>query len=378
LPTEQDAVSILAFERGVDTTLEIVRGDNPEHEAEREHIAAAAALVRVALGITPPEGVPAISAIEPVAGALNTLRRSYLAAVDGLADTAVSHNTDLVSDAMERVSAVLAAAQAGTNGRAAEEVAAEAASTNAAGTDVAPHFGLSPVDPIVSLTHDMRSPLTSILFLIEWVRASNTGPLSTAQDRALGLVYSAAFGLSSMVNDVLMLARGDVEDPTAVAFSLVELVRGVEHIVAPIAEQRQLTLTLVLPENDVPRYGRPVRLSRVLLNLVTNALKFTEHGTVTVCAREIDTSHVEFTVGDTGRGIPPELLPTLLDPFRALAKRDFRGRRHVFSSAGLGLSICQTLLHMMDSELRVESTLGEGTRFSFVLELPISPPAART
>src|SRR5207253_2899302 len=98
----------------------------------------------------------------------------------------------------------------------------------------------------------------------------------------LGLVYSAAFGLSAMVNDVLLLTRDDnIRDTEPAPFSLSELMLSVKHIVEPIAEEKRLTVGLVFPDIDA-RLGHSIMLSRVLLNLVTNALKFTQEGSVTL------------------------------------------------------------------------------------------------
>jgi signal transduction histidine kinase len=107
----------------------------------------------------------------------------------------------------------------------------------------------------------------------------------------------------------------------------------------------------------------------VLLNLTTNAVKFTEQGSVTIACEPRTRTKLEFSVTDTGRGIPPDALPTLFDPFRQRANRS----EYAFSSSGLGLSICQQLVQAMGGDLKVETELGKGTRFSFVLDLPISP-----
>ena len=132
-----------------------------------------------------------------------------------------------------------------------------------------------------------------------------------------------------------------------------------------MAEEKGLILEFRHPEYD-RCIGFPKRLSRVLLNLTTNGMKFTEEGTVTVSATRIDGDRIEFSVSDTGRGIPPEKLETLFHPFQKSAYRS----GYFFSGSGLGLSITQRLLAMMDSELQVETEEGEGSRFFFEVELP--------
>ena len=102
-------------------------------------------------------------------------------------------------------------------------------------------------------------------------------------------------------------------------------------IVQPIAEEKSLTVRLTPPEADF-RIGHPVALSRVLLNLTTNALKFTAEGFVEVIARQTRPRRVEFSVRDTGRGIPPQSMATLFEPFRRRQKPG----EYAFSGSGLG------------------------------------------
>jgi signal transduction histidine kinase len=105
----------------------------------------------------------------------------------------------------------------------------------------------------------------------------------------------------------------------------------------------------------------------VLLNLTTNALKFTAAGGVEIRVDEAEGDRVRCTVSDTGRGIPAEAMATLFEPFR---RRQQRGD-YAFSGSGLGLSICRKLVEAMGSELEVHTELGVGTRFAFTLELPV-------
>jgi signal transduction histidine kinase len=111
----------------------------------------------------------------------------------------------------------------------------------------------------------------------------------------------------------------------------------------------------------------------VLLNLTTNALKFTETGFVEISTRETRPGRMEFSVRDSGRGIDPAMMPTLFDSVRDAPRGDHRGGK-LFSTTGLGLAICRKLAEGMGSRLQVETQLGRGTRFFFELELPeISP-----
>ena len=220
---------------------------------------------------------------------------------------------------------------------------------------------------VVEVAHDLRSPLTSILFLAETLQRGRSGPLTPVQERQLGLIYSAAFGLSSVASDVIELARGGdrLVDLDPIPFSIADIFESVRDIVLPIAEEKGLQVHVHTPDN-VFRVGHPVALSRVLLNLTTNALKFTTEGMVEVQGLPLEGDRVEFSVRDTGRGIPPQHMASLFEPFRRRQKPG----EYAFSGSGLGLSICRKLVEAMGSMLQVETEAGVGTRFHFVLELP--------
>ncbi len=220
---------------------------------------------------------------------------------------------------------------------------------------------------LVEVGHDLRSPLASILFLAETLRKGQSGDVNTVQERQLGLIYSAAFGLSTVASDVIAFARGGdrLLDPTPEAFSVLAILRSVQDIVLPMAEEKGLAVLLVPPDADF-RVGHPGALNRVLLNLTTNALKFTSNGHVEIAVTAPTRSRLAFSVRDTGRGIPPQVMTSLFDPFRRRDPGD-----HVFSSAGLGLSICRKLVAAMGGTLGVETSETNGTRFFFELELPV-------
>lgn len=217
---------------------------------------------------------------------------------------------------------------------------------------------------VVEMAHDMRSPLGSILFLVDTIRRGQSGAVTQVQERQLGLVYGAALGLSTLASDVVDAINGDrLVDGQRTPFSITEVLLGVCAIVRPLAEEKNLVLNTTFPQID-GRRGYPSALSRVLLNLSTNALRYTERGSVSVGCTEHSPTLVEFWIEDTGRGIPDNVLAMLFDGFRPGSV----GIR--FSSAGLGLAICRTLLEKMGSALLVDTAVEEGTRFSFRIELP--------
>ncbi len=234
--------------------------------------------------------------------------------------------------------------------------------------------GADGMELLVNVAHDLRSPLTSILFLAEVMQRGQSGAVNDVQRRQLGLIYTAALGLNAVASDIIDVTRSDhFVEPAPVPFSVTAALEAVRDIVRPMAEEKQLSLRLVPPTGD-QRLGHPVALSRALLNLTSNALKFTDQGYVEVVAQDQDTDRIEFSVRDTGRGIDPATVSTLFDPMRKVNGRAGR----LFSQTGLGLTICRKLVEVMGSELRVETRLGWGTRFWFVLDLPPCPPRRST
>jgi signal transduction histidine kinase len=223
---------------------------------------------------------------------------------------------------------------------------------------------------LIEIMHDLRSPLTSILFLAETLQRGQSGAVNDLQRRQLGLVYSAALGLSSVVSDAIELARGgdELSDGGPSPFSVAELLDSVRSIVSPMAEEKGLSIRLVPPEVD-QRVGHPVAISRVLLNLTTNAIRFTDAGFVEIACRPIDAARLEFSVRDSGPGINPDAMGALYHPIRRTV-----GHGYSFSGTGLGLAICRKLVRAMGAELRLQTNEGVGTRFHFELDVP---PAVR-
>jgi signal transduction histidine kinase len=224
------------------------------------------------------------------------------------------------------------------------------------------------LDLVVEVAHDLRSPLTSVLFLAETLQRGQSGTVNDVQHRQLGLIYGAALGLSTVTSDIIELARGGdrLVDQQLSPFSVSEIFESVRDIVSPIAEEKGLEIRVSPPPSD-HRMGHPLALSRVLLNLTTNALKFADQGYVEIAATPGEHHAVEFAVRDTGRGISDDALETLYQPFRRAASRR---AGYCFSGTGLGLAICRKLVEAMGASLEVQTRPDWGTRFSFALALP--------
>lgn len=237
--------------------------------------------------------------------------------------------------------------------------------------DWSAHFSSRLSDPdgldlAVDIAHDLRSPLASILFLSEVLWQQHSGSVNDTQRRQLGIIYSAALRLISMASDIIELARGGtLIEAEPVSFSLAELLDSLRDILRPMAEEKGLDMRVASPDRDL-RVGQPAALRRVLLNLASNSLKFTEAGSVEVTLREAADGRVEFAVRDTGPGIPEDVRRRLFQPFRRV-----RGRRgYTFSGAGLGLATSRKLVEEMGGSLDVVSSDERGTTFTFAVRLP--------
>ncbi len=219
---------------------------------------------------------------------------------------------------------------------------------------------------LVEVAHDLRSPLTSILFLAETLRNGHSGPVNETQHSQLGLIYGAGFGLAAMTSDVLDLARQrrDLIGAAPESYLLSEVFENVVRLVQPIVEEKSLELRVSLPSLS-QACGYPNALTRILLNLTTNALKFTDQGHVELGVIATPSESLEFYVQDTGRGISEEMQAELFMPFKRRSTRSDHG--HFFSGSGVGLSIARRLVQAMGSELVFATSPVSGTRFSFVV-----------
>lgn len=230
-------------------------------------------------------------------------------------------------------------------------------------------MGANAADLVVELAHDLRSPMTSIMFLAETLRRGQTGQVNDVQRQQLGIIYSAALSLTTIASDLIDLGREDTfltaEAAAHTPLSLREVFESVRAMVAPMAEEKRLDLLTLGPDHDL-RLGNAVSLGRVLLNLTSNAIKFTETGYVEIVAQEHGPHRVEFSVRDTGRGMDAQTVDRLFEPFyRSQSRTGFH-----FSDTGLGLTICRRLVELMGGKLEVETRAGWGTRFFFELEMP--------
>jgi signal transduction histidine kinase len=219
---------------------------------------------------------------------------------------------------------------------------------------------------LIEVAHDLRSPLSAILMMADALRRGQSGPVNVDQDRQLAIICRAALSLCSTAADVVEYARDErTGQGKCVPFSVNAALESVRDTVMPMVSGRAVELRITFPPKAY-RLGDGQAFSRVMLNLVTNALKHTEQGVVEVRVTESTDSsdRLECSVSDTGRGMAPAVLRAVFGNGGSMATRA------TLTSAGVGLAICRRLVAAMGSTLNAESIAGVGTRFHFIVDLP--------
>jgi len=222
---------------------------------------------------------------------------------------------------------------------------------------------------LASMSHELRTPLNSIIGFTGIVLSELAGPLNLEQKKQLKMVKGSSHHLLDLINDVLDISKieaGEVEISRE-EFNLRQVIDQVAASLRPLAEQKGLWLdSQIAPEvNSVVSDERRVR--QVLINLVNNAVKFTEKGGVKITCRKKE-DEVEIEVTDTGIGIREEDMGKLFKPFQQLDT----GTARRYEGTGLGLSVCKKILDMLGGTIRVVSQYGKGTTFAFTL--PVNAP----
>jgi signal transduction histidine kinase len=177
--------------------------------------------------------------------------------------------------------------------------------------------------------------------------------------------------LTEMVNDLLDLAKVEAGRITISPewFEMVDLFAALRGMFKPIVATSSVNLTFDEPEGDIKLYTDDKKLSQILRNFISNALKFTPQGDVRVSARLVDEKLVEFAVTDTGIGIAAEHIPNLFTDFVQL---DVRLQKRL-RGTGLGLSLARKFAELLGGKVSVESELGKGSRFSVLLPQKLDP-----
>lgn len=227
---------------------------------------------------------------------------------------------------------------------------------------------------VAKVSHEFRTPLNMIIGLVGLLVESpelygETIPSAVLED--LRIVYRNCDHLSSLVDDVLALSQAEAGRLTVYRerTDLSEIVDRALAIVQPLVDKKGLSLEISIQDNLPLVYCDRTRIRQVILNLVSNAARFTEQGQIRVDVAQHD-QNVIVSVMDTGPGIPPQETERIFEPFCQGADRLWRDKGGI----GLGLTISKQLVELHGGQIWLDSKLGFGTTFSF--KLPISPPIA--
>ena len=218
------------------------------------------------------------------------------------------------------------------------------------------------------MSHEIRTPINGILGMTQLMLDT---PLSALQRDYLDTIHHSSESLLGLLNDILdfsKLEAGRVE-LEMVNFSLSETIHSVIDLMSPKATEKRLRLTSQLSDGQTDQlHGDPARLRQILLNLVGNAIKFTEKGEINLIVEarppsELDRVDFRFTVADTGIGVSPEMQQRL---FQSFSQGDTSISRR-YGGSGLGLAICRRLVEVQGGAIGIDSEPGQGSRFWFTL-----------
>nr|WP_183314891.1 ATP-binding protein [Halomonas fontilapidosi] len=224
---------------------------------------------------------------------------------------------------------------------------------------------------LATVSHEIRTPLNGVIGMSDLLQDQ---PLPDRARHYADTIHDSARLLLELINDILDFSKIEAQrlELEARPFALEALIDSAISLFMPRAEVRGIRLSCDL-DPDLPSYvvGDAGRLRQVLLNLLSNAIKFTEQGEVRLCVRDEGEEQLRFEVIDTGSGITPRRQTQLFEPFQqgdpSTARR--------FGGTGLGLAICKRLVEAQGGRIGLESEVGRGSRFWFVL--PLSPADTR-
>ena len=239
--------------------------------------------------------------------------------------------------------------------------------------ETAEHANHAKSDFLANMSHEIRTPMNGVIGLAEILL--NTPPLTRVQNQYINSIRQSADSLLGIINEIL-----DFSKIEAGKFQLERTKMNLRGIVGEVAESVALKIhaagvrfiVFVDPKIDFQTWGDPVRIRQILLNLLSNAAKFTSEGEVTfrVLSESIEQgiARIRFEIEDTGIGIAEDKQQLLFQEFYQADESTTRR----YGGTGLGLSICKHLVEMMHGEIQIRSVLGQGTSFCFTLPLEIA------
>lgn len=224
-------------------------------------------------------------------------------------------------------------------------------------------------DFLAVMSHELRTPLAAIMGYQELLADGITGPITEQQGQQLGRIKASARHLLSLIDEILTFTRLDAGRETVLVESmdLEDSMNQAAEIVEPLLATKKLELKLVSPRPGVSIESDPTKVRQILVNLMSNAVKFTDSGSVTLEGKSL-IDEVQLIVRDTGIGIQPENLNKIFDPFWQVEQKATRRA----TGTGLGLTVCKRLANLLGGDIAVMSEPGEGT--TFTVTLPMKAP----
>ncbi|MBA4379977.1 MAG: histidine kinase, partial [Anaerolinea sp.] len=219
---------------------------------------------------------------------------------------------------------------------------------------------------LASMSHELRTPLNSIIGFTGIILQGMTGEITEEQRKQLTMVKNSGSHLLSLINDLLDISKieaGKVE-LSLKEFSLDDVVREVVEAFSPAVSEKGLELTTQVPEGSM-LFSEKRRIKQILMNLVSNAIKFTDQGSVQIVARILEGENLETRVIDTGIGIKREDMSKLFEPFQQIDVPLTKSRQ----GTGLGLYLTKKLVTLLGGNISAKSEYGRGSEFTFTIPL---------
>jgi signal transduction histidine kinase len=237
--------------------------------------------------------------------------------------------------------------------------------------EAAQHANSAKSEFLATMSHELRTPLNAVVGYADLLDAGVAGDLNDEQRSQLSRIRSSADHLRGIIDEILLFARIEAgkERLQYAEVELSALLRGVSELMQPAAAAKGLPL-IIDAADDVVITTDPARLRQILLNLVSNAVKFADAGAITI-RQEVHGEGVRIAVVDAGVGIEAEHLDSIFEPFWQVD----RGPTREAGGTGLGLTVTQRLARLLGGDISVCSVPGEGS--TFTVRLPLRPPSVQ-